>query len=257
MSTAKTISLNSSSHKINFTVESEPTPPQVTIKCTTTATSFMTVDGDSVNINSNVDSSSRTGIINITAVTTADSAYNGIASATSSYTVTQGEYIPPVTYFTAYLERPDDISVRNDYYITMNFHCNFGAWVVVIIDGVVTKLDGRGQTQMAPGFGGNNSIWGGQVPFRSGSVSTPYEIKYDSKYAGKTIQIGYCIRINELDSDNYAINLKTSSLNTKISYYRPILIEEDMLFVKDITMPSNGGTIYDVERDKAVFEFTS
>ena len=260
MSTANTISVNSSSHKINFTVKSEPTPPEVTIRCTTTATSFMTVDGNSVNITSNVDSSSRFGIINITATTTADSAYNGIASATSSYTVNQDAYVPPVTDNNVYLERPNNISVVNVKYNDTDFNCNFGAWVVVVIDGVVTKLDGRGQTQMMYGYQGADERWGGQVGFNdTNAMGFPYEIKYDSKYAGSKIQIGYCVRINELGpyfgSRDYTIGMSRTNLSIPLDNKVPVVIGEEILFVQDVILPTNGGTISDMFGDLAVVEF--
>lgn len=256
MATGSSINISSNAREIKFTVISEPMPPDVTIKCTTTATSFMVADGDSVKITENANTESRTGSISITATTTGDSAYDGIASATSSYTVTQDAYVPPVTYYNVYIERPDDISFRNEIYKDdRNFTCNFGAWVVVIIGGEVYKLNGRGQTYMVKGYWGGD-IWGAQISFKEeGSFSEPFKLEYDSKYVGK-VQIGYCIKINELISNAHNILLKTSSLSIKDNYERPIVIGEEMFFVKDITMPSNGGTIYDIGNDKVVFELT-
>lgn len=101
-STASTINVDSGGTLINFAVESEPTPPNVSIKKTSNS-SWITVPTPPslvVKVDGNDTNFDRTGTIELTASTPEDPEYNGIATETSSYTITQGkQFVVPSRYF--------------------------------------------------------------------------------------------------------------------------------------------------------------
>lgn len=88
MPTASTINVNSGETTIDFSVLSDPMSPIVTIS--SNQPWIVTGSNLQVKVQENTDTSNpRSGNITLTASTTANSAYDGIATATSSYTITQ------------------------------------------------------------------------------------------------------------------------------------------------------------------------
>lgn len=85
MATDKNISIGHDGGLIEWSATSDPTPPTITI----TGTTWATVNGANVTVQPNTDSSTRTATITVQASTTANTDYNGTASVTSAYTLTQ------------------------------------------------------------------------------------------------------------------------------------------------------------------------
>ena len=89
-STASTINVSSGSSTVSFNVESSPSNPTVKLSSNQ---SWATTGNSSISVTSYSGVSERSATITITATTTANSEYNGTASATSSYTLTQAPRI--------------------------------------------------------------------------------------------------------------------------------------------------------------------
>lgn len=86
MATESTIEIGNGGGTITFSVTSDPTPPSISIS--TTGGTWMTVSGSNVTVSQNT-GTARTGNISLSATTPSNAAYNGTASVTSAYTVTQ------------------------------------------------------------------------------------------------------------------------------------------------------------------------
>lgn len=85
-STSSIINIGPKPATIVFSVESEPSPPVVTLSSNDT---WATTGISQVKVTQNDGSSKRSITVTLSASTTADTAYNGIANATSSYTINQ------------------------------------------------------------------------------------------------------------------------------------------------------------------------
>lgn len=90
MSTSQYIDLSGDGGKIKFEIKSEPTPPVIEYSHSSWLSDYeKSNDGFTLSFEKNTGSTNNSGYITVSATTTTNTEYNGIASAVSSYTVTQ------------------------------------------------------------------------------------------------------------------------------------------------------------------------
>lgn len=86
METSSSMRIGSGGGDIVFYSTSEPSPPSIEISAGST---WLTVDRNIVHVQENTNTTERQASISVTSSTPVDLAYNGIASVTSGYTLTQ------------------------------------------------------------------------------------------------------------------------------------------------------------------------
>ena len=85
MATASTINIDQGGQTITFSATSEPSNPTISI----TGTTWATVSGSKITVSENTGASGRTATVSVKATTPSNSDYNGTASVTSAYTISQ------------------------------------------------------------------------------------------------------------------------------------------------------------------------